>query len=339
MLLLRRLKHRPHYHRDVNRLTSLAWKVAVGAPAACSFASTPRGRRASVRVHPLSREPGLGADPARPAQAGVRGDLAGCSSGSRGRHRAGGPGRVRDPARGRGRPCVRPHRSARRTGGSAWGGVARWRQALRSRPASQRRYPRSRVARVLTGRAGTGARVLHQGAGRPVYVKPGTGSGASWGVTGSIVTESQLLRATLNACRYSDRVQVERAVDGEMYRLLFVDGELLDAIRRRLPTVIGDGRSTIRELVLRENERRTAARGRAGLWLLRIDLDSLFTLARAGLRLDSVPLPAPPSSSRARAARTASRTTRRSMTWLRRSSSRLHLVCVPSASAWPVSTS
>jgi hypothetical protein len=52
-------------------------------------------------------------------------------------------------------------------------------------------------------------------------------------------------RATLHAAREGERLLIERAVPGEEYRFLFLDGELLDVIRRRSTRVVGDGRSSV----------------------------------------------------------------------------------------------
>lgn len=124
--------------------------------------------------------------------------------------------------------------------------------------------------------------------GRSCVVKPAVGTGAGWGVTVAVSSRSQLRRATLNAARYAPRVLIEREVEGALYRLLVLDGVLIDAVRHRPPTVSGDGRSSIIRLIHAENERRIAARGERSLWLLRVDLDCLFTLERAGLALTSV---------------------------------------------------
>jgi cyanophycin synthetase len=123
---------------------------------------------------------------------------------------------------------------------------------------------------------------------RPVFVKPARGLGG-WGVTGGIRRASQMARAIISAARYADRALVERAVPGDIYRLLYLDGAFLGAVRRRSPTLVGDGHSTVLQLVHAENRRRMAGHGRAGLWLLRIDLDALFSLEHAGLTLASVP--------------------------------------------------
>jgi cyanophycin synthetase len=98
-----------------------------------------------------------------------------------------------------------------------------------------------------------------------------------------------LLRATLKASRFFRRLVIERQAEGNVFRLLYLDGQLLDVVRRSPPRVVGDGRSTIAELIALENRRRIAAYGSAGLTPLRIDLDCLFTLERAGLSLRFAP--------------------------------------------------
>jgi glutathione synthase/RimK-type ligase-like ATP-grasp enzyme len=126
-------------------------------------------------------------------------------------------------------------------------------------------------------------------AGQPCVVKPATGSFGS-GVTGAITTPSQLQRATWRASRLSRRLLIERQAAGDVYRLLFLDGRLIDVIRRLPPTVSGDGRSTIVELIDAENRRRVEHGDTRRPSLLRVDLDTLFALERAGKRLRSAPV-------------------------------------------------
>jgi len=54
------------------------------------------------------------------------------------------------------------------------------------------------------------------------------------------------------------------------------------------PRLSGDGSSTVERLIAKENERRLAAEGAAGLSLLDVGLDTIFTLERQGLRLGDV---------------------------------------------------
>ena len=124
--------------------------------------------------------------------------------------------------------------------------------------------------------------------GGPCVVKPVSGAGGS-GTTGGVRTVRQLRRARLRAARLHDELLIERQVPGDVMRFLLLDGELLDVIQRRPPTVVGDGRSTISELIAAENERRFLAAAGERPWLLRPDLDCVFTLEARGLRLSSVP--------------------------------------------------
>ena len=125
------------------------------------------------------------------------------------------------------------------------------------------------------------------GGGRWV-VKPARDTGGGYGVTCGVETVDDLRRAWLWAARIRARILLEHQVDGEEYRLLFLDGEFLDAVHRGLPTVTGDGRSTVGRLIEDENERRRhAGPGEVGRDI-KVDLDCELALRRAGLSLHSV---------------------------------------------------
>jgi cyanophycin synthetase len=119
-------------------------------------------------------------------------------------------------------------------------------------------------------------------------VKAAEGTGGGDGTTCGILTPDEFRRARLRAGRRGDAILIERQAAGDVYRLLFLDGELLDVVRQVSPTLDGDGRSTIDGLIRAENRRRVTSLGEAGLAALRVDLDCLITLSRAGLDLDSV---------------------------------------------------
>lgn len=125
-------------------------------------------------------------------------------------------------------------------------------------------------------------------ADEPCVVKPVDSAGGSGATTG-VRTPSGLRRACLRAGRLSPELLIERQVPGDLYRLLFLEGELLDVIRRLPPRVTGDGRSTIAELVRKENEGRFVAAGGERPGLLQLDLDAILTLEHAGLRPSSMP--------------------------------------------------
>jgi cyanophycin synthetase len=125
-----------------------------------------------------------------------------------------------------------------------------------------------------------------------VVVKPARGTGGGMGATSGVKTVPMLRRAALIASRRSDTVLVERHVAGPVYRLLFLDGELLEVVRKDPPTVTGDGSSTVRQLIAGENQRRWAARGELGLQLVSLTLDTVIALSAQGLDLGRVPAPA-----------------------------------------------
>lgn len=145
-------------------------------------------------------------------------------------------------------------------------------------------------------------------------VKPALDGAAGFGVTTQVRTPGDLVRAAAVAAEVGVRcapgprpggrlrrhtalygalgtvpLLIERQVPGENYRLLYLDGELVDAIRRGVPSVVGDGRTTVRELLRRANAERLRAGGSAGQLLVSSDLDSERTLADQGLTAASVP--------------------------------------------------
>jgi cyanophycin synthetase len=120
-------------------------------------------------------------------------------------------------------------------------------------------------------------------------VKPANGTGGGAGVTCAVHDADDLARARLAAQVFDGDVLVERAIDGQEYRLLFLDGELLDVVRRERPRVVGDGHSTVTELMAEENRRRLDAGQNEVARLLRFDLDCALALKQGGLSARSVP--------------------------------------------------
>ena len=82
---------------------------------------------------------------------------------------------------------------------------------------------------------------------------------------------------------------IEEQVEGDNYRLLYLDGVFLDAFVRKLPTVVADGRSTVAKLVEGANADRLRHGSELSQVLLTVDLDMQRTLAKQGLSLRSIP--------------------------------------------------
>ena len=86
------------------------------------------------------------------------------------------------------------------------------------------------------------------------------------------------------ASLYGERILIERWSAGESYRLLFLDGEMIHASRRKGRRIAGDGRSTVRELLVAESP--LPARSPVSR---QSERDIAATLEAQGLGLESVP--------------------------------------------------
>jgi cyanophycin synthetase len=129
--------------------------------------------------------------------------------------------------------------------------------------------------------------------GYPVAVKPVVGH-KGIGVTADVRTPEELEFAFNRAVRaIADnqpiRVIVEQSISGTDFRLLCVNGRFVAATERRPASVVGDGRSTIAELIVQENS--TPARTdtpTSPLGKIKCDESMEMYLAEQGLSLDSV---------------------------------------------------
>jgi D-alanine-D-alanine ligase-like ATP-grasp enzyme len=119
-------------------------------------------------------------------------------------------------------------------------------------------------------------------------VKP-VRSSSGFGVTSQIREPADLRRAVRWAARFSNRLFIEHQCGGCVYRVLVLDGTVLDAVRQNPPSVTGDGRSTLAELVEAEYERRLRSGGIGTARPFVIDLDAILTLRRDGLSPHAVP--------------------------------------------------
>jgi cyanophycin synthetase len=122
----------------------------------------------------------------------------------------------------------------------------------------------------------------------PCVVKPALDTGAGDGVAANVRTKRELRRAAASASLHGEHVLIEKQIRGDSYRLLYLDGNLLQALLRRSPTIIGDGESTLRSLIDRENQRR-AVEGDASVTRVHIDDDMRSTLRSQGFALNSIP--------------------------------------------------
>lgn len=145
-------------------------------------------------------------------------------------------------------------------------------------------------------------------------VKPGVDGAVGRGVVTGLRHDADLIPAAVSAAAVGARVSrrgrtgtvvarlarmmgdvhrvpllIEHQVPGENYRLLYLDGVLIDAIRRGSPTLAGDGRHRVAELVARMNAERLKGNGQRAQMLVSTDLDYERTVRAQGLTPDSIP--------------------------------------------------
>lgn len=132
------------------------------------------------------------------------------------------------------------------------------------------------------------ARELGRELDKDCVVKPMRGTGSGEGVTTHVRTRRQITHASYHASLFCRELIIEEQIEGDVYRLLYLDGEFVDAVRRRPPRVVGDGKSSIRQLIEAENRRRTEQGGAAAIGTIRMDVDCKAAVARAGHTLGSV---------------------------------------------------
>jgi len=123
----------------------------------------------------------------------------------------------------------------------------------------------------------------------PVVLKPLDGNHGR-GVSIDLKTEEEIRRGFELAAVHGRRVIVEDFYPGHDHRFLVINGEVI-AVAERVPAhVVGDGRSTVAELI--EGVNRDPRRGDGHenvMTRIRIDEHVRGVLARGGLDLDSVP--------------------------------------------------
>ena len=126
-------------------------------------------------------------------------------------------------------------------------------------------------------------------AGRPLVVKPNFGTGGGRGVITGVSTVSDLRLAAFRAARFDPDLIAEEQIEGQSWRLLFIDGRFLDAVRRDPPRIVGDGSKSIAKLVQIENTARLKVRPFTALSPIRIDRECTAYLKAQGLTPQSIP--------------------------------------------------
>lgn len=124
--------------------------------------------------------------------------------------------------------------------------------------------------------------------GFPVVVKP-VNTDRGVGITVGITSASALEQAYRHAREHDSEVAVEQFVPGETFRLVVVDGKFIAAACTQPTPVMGDGRSTVRDIVTRINlsARRGPGHQKPLTWI-ELDDEADAILRGQSLTLDSV---------------------------------------------------
>lgn len=118
-----------------------------------------------------------------------------------------------------------------------------------------------------------------------VVVKPARGEQGR-GVSVGLASMEDMRAAIEEARQLCDTVLVEEFVEGQDLRLVVINYRLVAAAVRRPPKIVGNGRSSIRELIEAQSRRRAAATG--GESHIPLDAETRRTIAQAGHDLEDV---------------------------------------------------
>ena len=125
--------------------------------------------------------------------------------------------------------------------------------------------------------------------GPPVVVKPQFGNHGR-GVTTNLYTRDEVMKAYDNARQEESTIMVEKFIEGADFRMLVVGDRLVAAARRDPAQVIGDGKSTIQQLVDEVNRDPRRSDGHSTVMShIKMDDVSLAVLQQQGFQADSIP--------------------------------------------------
>jgi cyanophycin synthetase len=125
--------------------------------------------------------------------------------------------------------------------------------------------------------------------GMPVVVKPQYGNHGR-GVATNLQSKEQVMAAYQAAREEGRSIVVERHAPGDDYRMLVVGGKLIAAARREPAHVIGDGQSTVQQLIDKVNEDPRRSDGHStSLSMIKIDAVALGVLLEQGMTPDTIP--------------------------------------------------
>ncbi len=145
------------------------------------------------------------------------------------------------------------------------------------------------VAKGMTISSAADVKTAIKKVGFPLVFKPLDGNHGR-GATINVKTEEDAVLAFEHASKISRKVIVERFISGFDFRVLVIDNKMVAAALRVPAHVKGDGRSTIQQLIDKENMDPRRGYGHENvLTHISIDRDTLDLLTKKGYTLESVP--------------------------------------------------
>ena len=124
--------------------------------------------------------------------------------------------------------------------------------------------------------------------GYPVVVKPDNGSQGR-GIFADIRDAEELAQCFAKLKESYDTILIEKHISGDHYRIDYMGEDLIKAVRRRAPRVVGDGVSTVRALLDRLNTDPERLDPYSSKKIVTVDEDLERCLSKQDLSLDSTP--------------------------------------------------
>lgn len=124
----------------------------------------------------------------------------------------------------------------------------------------------------------------------PVVIKPAAGTLTAEGVVTGVSTKEQALDILRHGIERYGKMLVEETVQGaKEYRVLVLDGKIIGVIERIPAHVVGDGQSTIGQLIESENRERASVEVMHAQKKIAINKEVHNTLKQQGLDIESIP--------------------------------------------------
>ena len=137
-------------------------------------------------------------------------------------------------------------------------------------------------------RSERGMKEVVESLGFPVVIKPISGNHGR-GITTNVTSMEEAVEAFKAAKEVSRSVIIERYITGEDFRILVIDYKMVAAAKRKPAHVVGDGKSTIQELIDKVNEDPRRGYGHENvLTLIKVNEMTQNILESKGLTLESV---------------------------------------------------